>query len=650
MAVTKQIKIAYKDIEREVVKDGEVVAEVIDAATQAAIVKQVNEEYDVAFPHTEAKRAIMLARLQLYNNQRRDADAVGDPLMFTVFNTVLASLYDDRLAASWEGRGGSGDEDTEENLNALAEFDYDIMQKDELDYDWDWDACFFGRALMLMMDFDRTAGIMAPVPEVIDPTTWIRDPKAKSVNGDARGRGGMRFGGYETGATYYELKKLPGYFNIGSLNKDKETRSLGDEASEARNLAQGRDNFPQKEESLGKYNNYEFKLLNWFTSIKGEKYLITLGNRRSVVTRVLKLKYGNKWPIIDRALYPIAHDWDGVSIPDLTEDKQRMRAVLLNLGVISAKADTMPRFLYDNKKITNKNELNYRSNKYIGVAGDPTNALIPVQKSNSDKYASLIMDALDTAAQRAAATPEIQMGAVGGKDRTLGELNLVSSKVDTRYSMSAKIFGWSERAFWRQWYRQYKIHFKDEIDEKVVRVQGAMAPLWRPLLRENIIADVDPDVKIESRVISEAKRERQRMSYERFAGIALQDPDANRRFIQKKLAKLNGMKKEEIDMAFPPTVDEMQASDENEQMNAGKLPPVGIQDDHRTHIEVHAKANQTPESMAHIRAHKKLMIVKRNRPDLFPAPSAMGLKVPGQESMPGAPSAAQMTTPSAPMQ
>ena len=93
---------------------------------------------------------------------------------------------------------------------------------------------------------------------------------------------------------------------------------------------------------------------------------------------------------------------------------------------------------------------------------------------------------------------------MSGKDRTLGELELISSKVDTRYSMSAKIFGWSEAAFWRWWYRGYKKNFKEDIDEKVVRIQGANAPIWRPLMRDNIISDVDPDAKIESKVISES--------------------------------------------------------------------------------------------------------------------------------------------------
>lgn len=631
----KALKVAYDEIERDVIREGEIVQEKLDVKTQKRIIAQVNEEYDLSFRFNEEKRALNLARLRLYNNQRRDSSTVGDPLMFTVFNTIHAALYDDRLMATWEGRGGEGDEETEENLNALSEFDYDIMGKSELDYYWNWDAEFFGRGLLQMIDFNRSRGNMSPSPEVLDAATFIRDPNAKSVNGDSRGRGGMRFGGYEVGATYYELKGLPGYFNQTALKKDKEVQSLLKESREARSQAQGTNRFDPNEENLGKYNNYEFNLLNWFTTIKGEKYLVTLGNARSVIVRLMPLKYNGVWPVIDRALYPMAHDWDGVSIPDITEDKQRARAILINLGLKSAKVDVMPQYLFDKTRIKNKNDLNFRSNKFIGVDGRVDNAIQPVQKSTVHQYVNLIMDMLDTAAQRATATPEIQQGVPSDTQRTLGELNLVSSKVDTRYSMSAKIYGWSEKAFWRQWYRQYKMHFKTKIDEKIVRIQGPNAPLWRPLTRENIIALVDPDVKIESRVISEAKRLRDQQSFQAFAGLVLQNPENNRRYIERKLAKLQGVSKEELDMMFPPTVDELHAEDENILINAMKLPKISVNDDHRTHLEIHAKANQNPAGMAHIRAHKKLMLVRRDRQDLFPPqqpnPPQMQPGQPGQQ-------------------
>ena len=629
MAKLKE-KIVYKDIDRDIIKDDKIVIDTISEKLQKRIINQIEQEYQLCFSYNEAKRKVNLARLKLYNNQRRDPGAVGDNLMFTVFNTIHSELYDDRLMARWEGRGGQGDEDVESNLNALAEFDYDIMGKDKLDYEWNWDAEFFGRGLILMMDFDRSKGIMAPSPEVIDAVTWIRDPRASSVNGDMRGKGGMRFGGREVGATYYELKGLSGYFNIKSLKKDKEVNSTIEEARSARREAQNLENFSQKEENLGKYDNYEFRLLDWVTTIQGKKYMVTLGNNRSIIVRLTKLDYGNRWPIIDRALYPIAHDWDGVSIPDLTEDKQRARAVLTNIGLQSAKDDVTPSYLFDQSLIKNKNDLNFRIRKFIGVDGRVDRAIQPIQKSTAHQYVNIIMDMLDTSAQRATAATELRQGIQPSKQSTLGEQEMAMVAGSKRFNMSAKVYGWSEKDFWRQWYRQYKKHFKEKIDEKIIRIQGAMAPIWRPLTRENIVSQVDPDVKIESMVISESKRIREQASYANFAALALQDPDNNRRFVQRRMGKLQGMSKEELDLTFPPTVDELQAEDENELINANKIPSISINDDHLAHLEIHAKANQNAYSLAHIRAHKRLMIIKRNRPDLFAPPEAPEFKISGQ--------------------
>ena len=627
-----KLKASYVDIERLITQGERLAKDVVPVDLQKKIVAQVNEEYDLAYPYNEAKRLLQLRRLKLYNNQRREPADVGDPLMFTTFNTIHATLYEDRLMAQWEGRGGEDDEDVEDNLNALADFDYDVMGKNETDYDWNWDAEFFGRALLLLMDFDRTKGIMAPVPEVMDAAAWIRDPRASSVNGNMQGAGAMRFGGWEFGMTYWEMKERTGFFNLGVLRKEREIKSIMQQASEARDEAQGRDYFPARQEALSKYGNYEFNMLNWLTTIRGKKYLVTLGNRRGTLHRLVEIK-GNRWPIIDRALYPMSHDWDGVCIPDLTEDKQRARSMLINLANQSARSDVTPQYLFDRTRIKNLNDLNWRRDKFISVDGRVDNSVMPMQKSTMHQHVNIVLDLLDTAAQRATGATELRQGIQPGDKRTLGEQQLAAQAGDVRFGMSAKVYGWSEKAFWRQWYQLYKQNFKDEIDEKVVRVQGALAPIWRPLTRENIISDVDPDVKIESRIISEAKKARQLTSAVQVAGLALQDPENNRRFIQKFLAKMSGMTREQIDMAFPATVDELQAEQENEMLNAGKLPKIGIQDDHRSHIAVHAKAVQNAQSAAHIRQHKKLMVTKRNRPDLFPMPQAPGFNMPGQKAI-----------------
>ena len=215
----------------------------------------------------------------------------------------------------------------------------------------------------------------------------------------------------------------------------------------------------------------------------------------------------------------------------------------------------------------------------------------------------------------------------------------MSSEADTRYSLSAKVFGWSEKRFWQQWYRLYKENFKDKIDEKVLRIKGALGATWRPLLRSNIIARIDPDVKIESKVLSRAKQLEERTSLTQYFSLALQEPTSNRRWGLKKLAKLNGLEKDEVDLLFPPTIDERVAEKENEELSENKPVPVEAEDDHNTHLVVNSKAADTDATKIHLETHEEALSFKKVSPDLFPEePEVAAFQPPGTEKLlpPGA--------------
>jgi hypothetical protein len=607
------------------------------------LIDQIQSEYKTAWDFMKPKLDEWALRLKLYNNQKRDKKAVGDPLMFTVHQTVLASLYSDRLTQEFAPRE-EGDEDIADNLTALATFDYDDMEKDVVDYEWDWDASFFGRGLCLLMEFDRKS--MCPVPQVIDMMTWLRDPHAKSVNGDKKGRGAMRFGGHEIRSTKRDMRSAGIYFNIDKIDDDKEDiNSVIDRNRQLRAEAQGLGDATRKA-LVGE--NKDYRLLEWFTWYKGKKVLVTLANNRSVVVRFTVLEDG-PWPIMDRTIYPMSKDWDGVSIPDLTEDKQRARSIMQNLGIRSAEAGLHPMYLYNTTKIKNKADLNFEFNKFVGVDGDVSGAAVPLQVPGVKQEVKWIMDILDAAAQRATATPEIQQGVQSDQKRTAYEMSLVSSKVDTRYSLSAKIFGWSEKRFWKQWYRLYKSHFDEKIDKKMIRVAGAMGSQWRTLKHADIIAKTDPDVEVESQVISESKRLQKLQMFRAYVKdvMSVQGTDANMRFALKRIGKLSGLMKDEIDRMLPPTVDELDAEDENERLSNGQAVEVEPTDDDMIHVEMHNKAADTPEKYAHIKAHRKNMLLKKVRPEMFPQLQAKMAAAQGEdpmkalaEAMGGAPSVA----------
>jgi hypothetical protein len=585
----------------------------IESKDFKSLIDQVEAEYQLAWWFMKPKMDEWAVRLKLYNNQKRDKEAIGDPLLFTIHQTVLASLYSDRLGVDFLGRE-SGDEETAENLNSLANFDYDEMEKDVIDYEWDWDASFFGRGLLLNFEFDREK--KCPSPEVIDVMTWLRDPRALSVNGDSKGRGAMKFGGREIRLSKLDMKKSGIYQNYSGLKPDtSDIRSLIDANVMARANAQGLEDISKFSKLTG--DNADYRALEWWTHWKGKKVLVTLADNRTRVIRYKELTT-DYWPILDRVLYPIAHDWDSVSIPDLTEDKQRGRAVVQNLALKGIKIGLHPTYLYDTNKIKNRGNLGIDFNKHVPVDGNPNGAVQAVERQTVKQEVNWILEVLDTAAQKATATPDIQQGTVGTEKRTATELNLVSAKVDTRYSLSAKIFGWSEKRFWKQWYQLYKQNFHEKIDEKIIRISGALGSKWRTLTRENIIADTDPDIKIESKVVSDAKKYNELQQYRLFIkDVMATDPqNANVRFALRKIGRLSGFTKEEVEQVLPPSIDEMNADQENEKLDKSEIAQVQIYDDDFVHMEVHNKSADTPAKYAHINAHKKAMMLKRVNPQM----------------------------------
>lgn len=579
--------------------------------------QQVENEYQLAYSFLEPRITEWHARLKLYNNQRRDKKSVGDPLLFTIHQTVLASLYSDRLMADWMARN-EGDEEVAENLNALAQFDYDDMGKDELDYFWDWDSTFFGRGIVGLYEFvrDPKQNIFLPMPELFDPMVFLRDERAVGINGDRQGRGAARYFGRVMRMTKRDMEAAK-FQEIDEVEKGIDTKSLVELGRQARSEAQGNQYDKFKSQAL-LGENEEFEVLEWFTYFQGKKVRTFWANNRKKLCRFDEIK-GDKWPCIDRVIYPISHDWDGVSIPDLVEDKQRARAVAQNLGLQMMQADLYPMYIYDTNRIKNKNDLNFDFNKFVGVDGPTQNAILPLVKSTADRgLLNFIFTVLDVAAQKATATPEIQQGALSTEKRTLGEINLVASQSDTRYSLSAKIFGWSEKRFWQQWYQMYKEYFADDIDEKVISITGAFGPKWRPLTKKEIVGTQDPNIRIESTVLAQAKRLEERALLTQYFGLAMQEPTTNRRYALRKLGRASGLDKEELERLYPPTVDERIAEKENDKLNNNELVPVLASDDHQTHLEIHSKAADTEATTNHIGAHEDMLSVKKTNPELFP--------------------------------
>ncbi len=613
------------------------------------LIKQFEVEYSLAHDHQREELKENLSRLKLYNNQKKDKKRVADTSLFSIMQTILAALYVNSLNVVFDGND-EGDEPTGENLNALAKYDYKVMQKDVLDYYWIWDACFLGYGLVDLEEFDRES--MAPVPGYIDSMTFLRDPKATSPNGLMKGAGAMRFGGMPIEVSGTDLNKENGYFDYDDISIDEEYDSLKKDAQDNRDQASGYQTLLNKNLSTKDMgDNIVYPAFKWYTHFEGNKVKVIIANSKSRVIKfeILGKHDKVKWPIIKRNLYPSSKSWSGVSIPDLVEDKQRQKSVLMNLSLDAVKSDIYPAMLYAEKRIKNKADLKrIKFNKMIGVKGDSDirGAVAPLNKANPRMdLVNGILTTLDQSAQIATGSPEMQQGQLSDKSRTLGELNMVQSNVTKRHTLAARIFSWSEQAFWEMWYLLYKKHFKKGIDKKLIRITGAYGNRWRTLTKENMTYPQDPDITIEDVNTNDAKNARERILLQSYGELVFSDPEANHRYYRKLTGKINGLDHEQLERLYPPTVDELLALEENEKLSKDEIVEVGENDNHVAHKEQHQKAAQTKALEAHIKAHTTMQRIMKNQPEIFPQEDAG--QVPGEEqALPGARSlASQSATP-----
>lgn len=601
-----------------------------------AVSEQVIDEFKVGERFMRPRREAWRTFLKLYINQRKDPKKVGDTLMFSTHQTILAAIRKDHLDAEWMMREEE-DEERTDAINALWEFDYDEMGRPEHDYDKYWDACFFGIAIEDWSHFDRET--LTPIPDLWDPMATVFDPKATKINGNRLKRGAARFVYREILRTKQEMEDLGFFFNLGKLDPDEKALSEMRRNQEARDAARG----TETQLSDVQKNKY-YKLRQGYTWIDGKRYLVEAGNDGFTIVRLTPIKT-DYWPLQESRIYPEPHQLLTPGCPDFTEDKQRARAVLRNYTLDAAKFDVLPEWLFDKNKIKNKQQLReHRAGKYIEAENLDANTVIPLQKPTVHQFSAALMQELETNAQKALATPEIQQGILFSQKRSATEIAETSANVDTRYSLTASLFGISEHNAAQMWLDQYKRHFKKGIDKKSARISGAFGPKFVPVTADTFKFTRDPDVKIESRFVSQAKKREQRNNMAAFGQVLTATPGSNLRYFAKKMGRLL-FSKDEVDRLLPPTIDEMRAEKENEALVKNSLNGVEIEptDDHKTHLEIHSKAPDTKAKFAHIEAHKKAMMIQRNSPELFQGiqigepPPAAPAGGPGQQPPPPTP-------------
>lgn len=576
--------------------------------------KDIRSKYQEAFQFLQARKRRQVQQLVLLNNLNREDKNIASTLLLTLFNRVLSNLYDDKMQVKFLPTQGIL-QDQLNSYNVLAQSDYQEMNKAKLDYDWIWDTLFFGRGYCETLRFNKKRKIMEP--QVINPLVFGYDPYFENPQD-------WRYYWKWITKSKVELEKLIKGGIIDGIKKPEEIESgldpflwdykiKRDQAKKAVSVASDTyigDVF-QILEFYG-YNDKGNKCVAWvdkgFCKKLFEQELDLEDGEEFVGPDGTIVESGSKWPIVVKEAFREPHSSITFSIADLLEDKHRAKSVLLNLAFIAAKDRANPIYGYNPDKVKDITQFfNRQINQHIPMespeAAWPLNTVDPMSTGLINFISMLTKEANEPVGTGMAMSPE-----VGGKE-TATEVAIEQQLNDMAQSLQSKVLQFGEAEFWSHWFYRYK-KYGEELGSKMANIVGVKGVKSQEIQLKDFITDYPPGVLVYS--AKEAKYEElvmRRDLIQLYPQLMTSlGPEGMRNFNKHIFFPKFLQDPSLIDVMFPDTIDEIHATEENDQLKENKYPPVSTTDDHTAHIYIHQTVMpKTTATWFHIAEHNEYL-------------------------------------------
>lgn len=581
--------------------------------------QKIQTLYQESFNFLQARKKRQAAQLVLLSNMRRGDQNIASTLMLTLFDRVMSGVYDDKIQVKFVPSQGISQEQINA-YNLLAQSDYQEMGKARLDYDWCWDTLFFGRGYMETIRFDKKKKIMQP--HVINPLMLGYDPYFDNPKD-------WRYYWKWLTKSKQELLKLK---KAGLLKIDR-----------IEDLAPGIDPYlwdykvktdqarlgiaaPQQPTGADVYQILEFfgydeegnKKVFWtdknFVHILYEKKLDLADGEELIMPDGKSVSFDSNWPIVVKEAFRIPHQSLPISVADLLEDKHRAKSVLLNLAFIAAKDQANPLYGYNPDKVRDVSQFFSRQiNQHIPM--DDETAAWPLNKASTmspelmNFITMLTQEANEPIGTGQALQPEVSAG------NTATEVAIDQQLNDMAQSLQSKVMQFGESEFWSHWFHRYAKH-APELKEKSANIIGVKGVDTQIIDLTMFKADFPPGVMVYSAKEAEYKDLVKRRDYMQLYPNLMQslDPDGMRNFNKHVFFPLFLQDPSLIDVMFPKTMDEINATAENEQLLKGIMPDVQETDNHTTHIYTHMMVMpKTWELWFHLDWHQKLLAEQKEQ-------------------------------------
>ena len=591
----------------------------------------IQSKYQESFEFLQARKQRQANQLTLLSNLQRGDQNISTTLMLTLLDRTMAGVYDDKIQVKFLPSQSV----TQKQLNAynvLAQSDYLEMGKAKLDYDWCWDALFFGRGYVETVRFSKERKILQP--HAINPLNFGYDPYCEEVQE-------WRYYWKWLSKSRQELVRLK---NAGVLKVDIASLPTGLDPY-LWNYKIKRDQAREGvEPSIQPYDGDIYQILEFYGyNETGDKCVYWIDKNFSEIIYERKLDFddgeeiimpdgqsvsrGSRWPIVVKEALRTPHQSIPISIADLLEDKQRAKAVLLNLAYIAAKDQANPLYGYNPDKVRDITQFFARQiNQHIPM--DDETAAWPLNKASTMSPELLnFISLLTQEANEPIGTGQV-LQPLPGKRETATEVAIDQQMNDLAQSLQSKVMQFGEADFWSHWFHRYAKH-ADELKEKTANVVGVKGVDSTIIDLAEFKTKYPPGVMVYSAKEAQYKDLVRRRDFMQLYPALQQtlDPDGMRNFNKHVFFPLFIEDPSLIDTMFPRTLDELKAEAENEQLRTDVMPEVLETDDHVTHIYMHRML--TPKTWAtwmHIDWHEQMLAEQKKQEMLAVQQQAEGTK------------------------
>jgi hypothetical protein len=490
------------------------------------------------------------------------------------------------------------------------------MQKAKLDYDWTWDTLFFGRGYCETLRFDEKRKIMQP--SIINPLTFGYDPFFEDPQQ-------WRYYWKWITKSSVEINRLIKAGAIKGIKTASDIPSGIDPFLWNYKVIRDRAKYvtPQASDT---YKGDIHQILEFFGyDDDGDKAVYWLDRNFSKILYYQKLNLkdgedvvtpdgkiidtGSKWPIVVKEAFREPHSSVVFSVADLLEDKHRARSVLLNLAFLAAKDKANPLYQYNPDKVKDVTQLFSRQIYQHIPVEDVTNSIAPLNTDSAlDPSLAAFMNMLNQEAADPIGTGTGQQTKSQGKE-TATEAAITQQMNDMAQSLQSKVMQFGTAEFWSHWYQRY-VHNTKEGDEKIATIVGVKGITFEKINLGDIKTNYPPGVLVFSAKEAEYKElvERRDLMQLMPDFQATFTPDGMRNF-QKYvfLPKFQSLDPQTIEMLLPDSLDEIDATQENERLGEDDMPQVLPTDNHEQHLAVHSMAKNTWAKWIHMQWHKEML-------------------------------------------